>query len=242
MSGVLYNNAAAWPVEDLQRTLEPLLAGITIEVMAEVDSTNSELMRRIRQGQRAPQLLIAERQSAGRGRQGRTWLSHTDPQGQPHVHASLTFSLSLPLQRSDLSGLSLAVGLALAEALHPAIGLKWPNDLWWEGRKLGGILIETANHGPHRFAVIGVGLNLIQPMDCDLRSPALTPTRCSRAWLCLWCGRWCSLIPLDLHLSKPPSPSATSFWANRWIAVMAAQEPAREWTRAGRCCCILRTE
>ena len=172
MSGVLHNNAAAWPVEDLQRTLEPLLAGITIEVMAEVDSTNSELMRRIRQGQRAPQLLIAERQSAGRGRQGRTWLSHTDPQGQPHVHASLTFSLSLPLQRSDLSGLSLAVGLALAEALHPAIGLKWPNDLWWEGRKLGGILIETANQGPHRFAVIGVGLNLIQPMDCDLRNPA----------------------------------------------------------------------
>ena len=172
MSGVLHNNAAAWPVEDLQRTLEPLLAGITIEVMTEVDSTNSELMRRIRQGQHAPLLLVAERQSAGRGRQGRTWLSHTDPDGQPHPQASLTFSLGLALQRGDLSGLSLAVGLALAEALHPGIGLKWPNDLWWESQKLGGILIETANQGSQRFAVIGVGLNLTQPQANNLRTPA----------------------------------------------------------------------
>ena len=172
MSGVLHHNAAAWPVEDLQRALEPLVAGLTVEVMAEVDSTNSELMRRIRQGQHAPLLLVAQRQSAGRGRQGRAWLSHTNPDGQPHAQASLTFSLSLPLQRKDLSGLSLAVGLALAEALHPDIGLKWPNDLWWEGKKLGGILIETANQGAARFAVVGVGLNLTQPPGSDLRNPA----------------------------------------------------------------------
>ncbi|NBW24456.1 MAG: biotin--[acetyl-CoA-carboxylase] ligase [Betaproteobacteria bacterium] len=172
MSGLPHSNAVAWPVEDLQRALEPLLAGITMEVMAEVDSTNSELMRRIRQGQHAPLLLVAERQSAGRGRQGRSWLSHTDPQGQPHAHASLTFSLGLPLQRNDLSGLSLAVGVALADALHPAIGLKWPNDLWWDGRKLGGILIETANQGAHRFVVIGAGLNLSPPPGNDLRNPA----------------------------------------------------------------------
>ena len=161
-----------WPVAALQRQLEPLLAGLSVEVMAEVDSTNSELMRRIRQGQHAPLLLVAQRQSAGRGRQGRTWLSHTDPDGQPHPQASLTFSVGLTLQRSDLSGLSLALGLALAEALHPDVGLKWPNDLWWEGQKLGGILIETANQGPQRFAVIGVGLNLTQPQATDLRNPA----------------------------------------------------------------------
>ena len=172
MSGVLHNNAAAWPVKDLQRTLEPLLTGLSVEVIAEVDSTNSELMRRIRQGQHAPALLVAERQSAGRGRQGRTWLSHTDTLGQPHAQASLTFSVGLTMQRGDLSGLSLAVGLALAEALHPDVGLKWPNDLWWEGQKLGGILIETANQGSQRFAVIGVGLNLIQPQASDLRNPA----------------------------------------------------------------------
>ncbi len=173
MSVALHNTATVWPVEDLGRALEPLLAGITIEVMADVDSTNSELMRRIRQGQHPPLLLVAERQSAGRGRQGRTWLSHTDPHGQPQAHASLTFSLGLPLQRSDLSGLSLAVGLALAEALHPEIGLKWPNDLWWKGRKLGGILIETANQGSNRFVVIGAGLNLIPPPGSDLRNPAV---------------------------------------------------------------------
>ena len=172
MPGSLHNESPSWPVEGLQRELEPLLAGIAVEVMAAVDSTNSELMRRIRQGRRAPVLLVAERQSAGRGRQGRTWLSHTDPDGQPHAQASLTFSLGLALQRGDLSGLSLAVGLALAEALHPDIGLKWPNDLWWGGKKLGGILIETANQGSQRFAVVGIGLNLTQPQATDLRNPA----------------------------------------------------------------------
>jgi len=166
------NNAPSWPVAALQQQLEPLLAGLSVEVMAEVDSTNSELMRRIRQGQRAPLLLVAEHQSAGRGRQGRTWFSHTDPDGRPYPQASLTFSVGLTLQRSDLSGLSLALGLALAEALHPDVGLKWPNDLWWQGQKLGGILIETANQGPQRFAVIGVGLNLTQPPATDLRNPA----------------------------------------------------------------------
>jgi BirA family biotin operon repressor/biotin-[acetyl-CoA-carboxylase] ligase len=166
------NATPSWPVAALQRELRPLLAGLSVEVIAEVDSTNSELMRRIRQGQYAPLLLVAERQSAGRGRQGRAWLSHTDTQGQPHAQASLTFSVGLGLHRSDLSGLSLAVGLALAEALHPDIGLKWPNDLWWKGQKLGGILIETTNQGPQRFAVIGVGLNLIPPQASDLRNPA----------------------------------------------------------------------
>jgi len=166
------NDAPSWSVAALQWQLQPLLGGLSVEVMAEVDSTNSELMRRIRQGQHAPVLLVAERQSAGRGRQGRTWLSHTDPDGKPHAQASLTFSMGLTLQRVDLSGLSLALGLALAEALHPDVGLKWPNDLWWQGQKVGGILIETANQGPQRFAVIGVGLNLTQPQATDLRNPA----------------------------------------------------------------------
>jgi BirA family biotin operon repressor/biotin-[acetyl-CoA-carboxylase] ligase len=141
-------------------------------VLAEVDSTNSELMRRARQGNTAPMLLVAERQSAGRGRMGRTWHSHVDTHGQLHAPASLTFSVGLALHRRDLSGLSLAVGLALAQAIHPDIGLKWPNDLWWQGRKLGGILIETASLGPQRYCVIGVGLNILAPPGGDLRNPA----------------------------------------------------------------------
>ena len=162
----------AWPVTALRAALAPLLPGFGMEVLADIDSTNSELMCRARQGQSAPLLLLAERQHAGRGRMGRVWHSHTDAQGADHVQASLTFSLGLAVQRRDLSGLSLAVGLAIAQALHPEIGLKWPNDLWWHGRKLGGILIETASLGPQRYCVIGIGLNLLEPPAADLRNPA----------------------------------------------------------------------
>ena len=162
----------AWPVTALRAALAPLLPGFGMEVLADIDSSNSELMRRARQGQSAPLLLLAERQHAGRGRMDRVWHSHTDAQGADHAQASLTFSLGLAVQRRDLSGLSLAVGLAIAQALHPEIGLKWPNDLWWRGRKLGGILIETASLGPQRYCVIGIGLNLLEPPAADLRNPA----------------------------------------------------------------------
>jgi len=131
------------------------MPGWAVEVVEEIDSTNSELMRRIRQGRGQPVLLVAEHQTAGRGRLGRDWAS------QPG--RSLTFSLSLPLTPRDWSGLSLVVGLSLAESLHPQIGLKWPNDLWWQDRKLGGILVETASLGEQRHVVVGVGLNLTAP-------------------------------------------------------------------------------
>ena len=91
------------------RRSPPLLPGFTVEVVPEVDSTNSELMRRARAGRTEPVLLVAERQSAGRGRLGRSWNSK---QGD-----SLMFSLGLPLAPADWSGLSLAVGVSLAESL-----------------------------------------------------------------------------------------------------------------------------
>ena len=141
-----------WPAESIWEQVSPLLQGFTVEILPEVDSTNSELMRRTRAGQTEPTLLVAERQSAGRGRMGRPWQSHPGD--------SLTFSLSLPLEPQDWSGLSLAVGVSLAESLHPQIGLKWPNDLWWEQRKLGGILIEAASSGARSQVVVGVGLNI----------------------------------------------------------------------------------
>eukprot|EP01034_Spumella_vulgaris_P035364 gene35364-43606_t len=102
-------------------------------------------MRRARAGQTEPTLLVAEQQTAGRGRLGRVW--------QSDVGASLMLSLGLPLAPKDWSGLSLAVGVSVAESLQPTlpplqpghsprIGLKWPNDLWLSGdRKLGGILV-----------------------------------------------------------------------------------------------------
>lgn len=167
-----------WHAEDLWQALVALQPGLTVEVLPEVDSTNTELMRRARSGQTDPVLLVAESQTAGRGRLGRPW------HGQ--AGDALTFSLGLMLQPHDWSGLSLAVGLSLAQSLDPqghlGVRLKWPNDLWvaqpgtpqgWG--KLAGILIETAvASGAHaagstpgaaaRYCVVGVGLNIAPPV------------------------------------------------------------------------------
>jgi len=153
-----------WPAEAIWEAVAPLLPGFTVEVLPEVDSTSSELMRRLRAGQPEPTLLVAERQTAGRGRMGRGWVSQ--------VGDSLTFSLSLPLAPVDWSGLSLAVGVSVADSLHPDLRLKWPNDIWLGGRKLGGILIETAGSGAaQRQVVIGIGLNIVTPMADGLSTP-----------------------------------------------------------------------
>lgn len=166
-----------WQAEALWQALTPLLPGISIEVLARVDSTNTALLERVKNearsgspqayGRRAhdmqPCLLVAEHQSHGRGRMGRAWLSSAGG-------SSLTFSLGLPMSVADWSGLSLAVGCAIADALEPVakipagqsprLMLKWPNDIWLDGRKLGGILIETVPAGSQRMAIIGVGLNI----------------------------------------------------------------------------------
>jgi BirA family transcriptional regulator, biotin operon repressor / biotin---[acetyl-CoA-carboxylase] ligase len=147
-----------WPAESIWEAVAALLPDFTVEVLPEIDSTNSELMRRARAGRTEPTLLVAEQQTAGRGRLGRPW--------QSAVGDSLTFSLGLPLAPRDWSGLSLAVGLSVAESLHPDIGLKWPNDLWWQNRKLAGILIEAATSGGHSQVVIGMGIN-IQPRSAE---------------------------------------------------------------------------
>ncbi|MEO6409857.1 MAG: biotin--[acetyl-CoA-carboxylase] ligase [Burkholderiaceae bacterium] len=192
-------HALHWNAQALWQELEPLLPGLSVEVVARTLSTNSALLERARIGlaghaedgapfgRRAadlqPCLLVAEHQTGGRGRLGKSW------QSQPG--ASLTFSLSMPLVSGDWSGLSLAIGVALAQALDaplsptpaPRIGIKWPNDLWLmdaplltppagaavgdapAGRKLGGILVETVNVGPHRLAVVGIGLNVLPLAD-----------------------------------------------------------------------------
>jgi BirA family transcriptional regulator, biotin operon repressor / biotin---[acetyl-CoA-carboxylase] ligase len=155
-----------WPAEAIWQAVEPVLPGFTVEILPEVDSSNSELMRRARSGRMEPVLLVAERQTAGRGRLGRAW--------HGAMGDSLTFSLGLPLAPADWSGLSLAVGVSLSESLHPSLRLKWPNDLWLDDRKLAGILIETASFGERqaqRYAVVGVGINIAPP------PAAAVPTR-----------------------------------------------------------------
>jgi BirA family transcriptional regulator, biotin operon repressor / biotin---[acetyl-CoA-carboxylase] ligase len=155
-----------WGGEAIREAVAPLLPGFTVEVLPQIDSTNTELMRRARAGRVEPVLLVAERQTAGRGRLGRGWVSATGD--------SLTFSLGLALAPADWAGLSLAVGVAIAEQLHPLVRLKWPNDLWVGDRKLAGILIETANASVHslpRHAVIGVGINVKPPKLEGLATP-----------------------------------------------------------------------
>ena len=167
-----------WPAEAIWQAVAPSLEGFTVEILPSIDSSNSELMRRFRGNplgspanpynapRPEPTLLVAETQSAGRGRLGRSWHSRRGD--------SLTFSLGMALQPVDWSGLSLVVGISLAESLDPQnedgrrIGLKWPNDLWLTGpegeRKLAGILVETATLEGARHVVIGVGIN-IRPLE-----------------------------------------------------------------------------
>jgi len=152
-----------WPAEAIWEAVVPLLPGFTVEVLPSIDSSNTELMRRVRAGDAAPSLLVAEWQTAGRGRLGRNWHGSRGD--------SLMFSLSLPLAPADWSGLSLAVGLSLAESLHPEVRLKWPNDLWWRDRKLAGILIETAAVAEQRQVVIGVGINIAPREGAGLSTP-----------------------------------------------------------------------
>lgn len=137
--------------------------GVAVEVVPETGSTNADLLARA-PALASPVLLVAEIQTAGRGRAGRSWLS---------AAGSLTFSLAWKFDSLHaMSGLPLAVGVALAEALGRLgvqVRLKWPNDLLKDGDKLAGILIETAPAGGGAWAVIGIGLNLVMPDELEER-------------------------------------------------------------------------
>ncbi|MCY7308520.1 MAG: biotin--[acetyl-CoA-carboxylase] ligase [Rhodoferax sp.] len=164
--------ANAWQLDVQRQALAHAWPQCGIECVATIDSTNTELMRRLRTGDGRPTLLLAQHQSAGRGRMGRPWHSSA-PAAADELPGSLTFSLSVPLAPSGWSGLSLAVGMALAGSLHDGILLKWPNDLWWQERKLAGILIETASIGELRHVVIGIGVNISRRDGAGLaRAPA----------------------------------------------------------------------
>jgi BirA family biotin operon repressor/biotin-[acetyl-CoA-carboxylase] ligase len=167
-----------WPAEAIWEQIAPILPNFTVEVLPEVDSTNTELMRRAKAGQIEPVLLVAEKQTAGRGRLGREWHDLAQRTG---TLPALTFSLGLPLSPINWSGLSLAVGVSIATSLHADLGLKWPNDLWLNDRKLAGILIETCVAGSQRYVVIGVGINIVAPSD-DLSATQAT-LRTPAAWL-----------------------------------------------------------
>ncbi len=153
-------------IASIAAALGPLSSRFDVDVVTECASTNTLLLARA-EASPSGAVLVAERQTAGRGRMGRQW--HAAPE------ASLTFSLLYKLPRGVApSGLSLAVGVAVAEALRAigvaGVALKWPNDILRAGRKLGGVLIELTGSA----AVIGIGLNLRLPVDLpeDVKSVA----------------------------------------------------------------------
>lgn len=161
-------NDAAVELELLDR--ERILAGLTetarawlsrLDLHPVLDSTNDYLLARIGNDWPSGSVCLTEQQQAGRGRLGRSWLSPF----AAGLAGSLLWRFQLPA--AALSGLSLATGIAVARALRnfgvAEVGLKWPNDVWWRGRKLGGILLESGG-GPGAFAVVaGVGLNVALP-------------------------------------------------------------------------------
>lgn len=153
----------AWLDQDMVlKTIGAEREWFHVEVLDEVASTNTYLMQAAAKGAPHVSCAVAHIQTGGRGRRGRTWVSH--------LGASLTFSL---LWRFDcgaaaLSGLSLAIGVALMRALNEleikTAKLKWPNDVLVDGKKLAGILIDLQGDldGPSA-AVIGVGINIDLP-------------------------------------------------------------------------------
>ncbi|MCP4288297.1 MAG: bifunctional biotin--[acetyl-CoA-carboxylase] ligase/biotin operon repressor BirA [Gammaproteobacteria bacterium] len=129
-----------------------------LEILGQIDSTNSYLMSRTADEIESGHVCLAEQQTAGRGRQGRVWIS---PYGN-NIYLSIFWRFSLDL--AGLSGLSLAAGVIVAKTLNGLgvtdIGLKWPNDILWHNRKLAGLLIEVrGEQGGPSNVVLGLGLN-----------------------------------------------------------------------------------
>ncbi len=191
-----------------------------VDILDAVESTNQWLLQQAWQAQPiAPRLLVARRQTAGRGRRGRSWLSGGDE--------SLTFSVSLELRMphgtARLSGLPVATGVAIAERLSTltdGIGLKWPNDVFRHGRKVAGLLLESRLQADRVLIVAGLGLNLLdapgmfaqvaQPAGCLFDVPAGMP---ARGWLVGVLAR----AMIDAIMTGPAdSTAAAQSLAQRW--------------------------
>lgn len=144
-----------------------------IVILEIVNSTNIFLIEANKTPDNKTTICFAESQTAGKGRLGRQWIS---PFG---CNIYLSFLWNFKCGADRLSGLSIAVGMVVIATLKAygildAIKLKWPNDILWQGKKLGGILVELTNQGQNSSsAVIGVGLNVDMPeqLGQDISQP-----------------------------------------------------------------------
>jgi BirA family biotin operon repressor/biotin-[acetyl-CoA-carboxylase] ligase len=187
-----YRLAEALELVDVDRVragLGPEAVGLLgrLETFLEIDSTNRYLMERGATGGAPGWVCLAESQRAGRGRRGRQWHS------PPCSNLYLSLLWRYPTGPEVLTGLSLAVGVTVAQLLRDleveGVGLKWPNDLLCDGRKLGGVLLESSGEsGSSCHVVVGLGLNVRMPASagaaidqpwCDLATllGSRTPSR-----------------------------------------------------------------
>jgi BirA family transcriptional regulator, biotin operon repressor / biotin---[acetyl-CoA-carboxylase] ligase len=146
-----------------------LMQGWALECVDQIDSTQSELLRRAKLGLLDITALMAKSQSAGRGRSGKAWYS---PAATNNLYLSMLLCVKLPIHQ--LSGLTLALGVAAGRAIAQRanvqnVKLKWPNDLWIDDQKLGGILVEVAAHtAVETWVVAGVGVNIAMPQNAPI--------------------------------------------------------------------------
>lgn len=171
--------------------------------LVEVDSTNAEAHRRAVAGERGPLWITSGRQTAGRGRSGRAWVS-----AQGCLAATLLFRPGVPIAR--LHELSLVAGMAAHTAIvaalpvgpgRDAVRLKWPNDVLIAGGKAAGILVECSTFGSDVLAMVGIGVNVLASPDLadrratslgehgsDITSDAFADGLASAAdhWLAVW--------------------------------------------------------
>ena len=151
---------------------------LKIKILEETDSTNRVATDLALEGAPEGTIVLAERQSAGRGRLGRVWESPS------HKNLYLSVVLKPPIPPAATLPITLVAGIACYEALKPelseALNLKWPNDLWVQGKKIGGILTDMeAEQDQVRFIILGIGVNVnaesgdfskeLQPLATSLR-------------------------------------------------------------------------
>jgi len=173
--------------EDLHlEAVEPLLTtqrfGRSLEIREVTDSTNDDARAAANAGAADGHVIVADAQRHGRGARGRSWVS---PPGTD-LYLSILAKVEVPL--AELSVLTLAVGLGVSEAVellapNAKAGIKWPNDVWVEGRKIAGVLVEGASLGERALpVVIGIGLNVNRlSFPSDLDTPATSLKLCSGA-------------------------------------------------------------
>jgi len=160
---------------DMQLKVRP--RGFTLTVLDEVDSTNDEAARQLASGKAAPFAVFARRQTRGRGRFGRAW--HSESPG--NLYASFAFRPRVPPERMQTFTLWMGVNICelIANFARLTPGLKWPNDIVFDGRKAGGMLTEARIDADRiRDLIFGLGLNVNGP-------PGGWPADLARRAVCL---------------------------------------------------------